>query len=148
MPSIALETGLRATVSFRVDSTHLASEIGSGDTHVLATPMLAAGMEAAAVKAVASALEPGLTTVGAHLDIYHRVASAPGMTVTFEAVLEKISPNGRGLEFRVHAWDEGGDIGHGKHERVIVIRENFERQAQARAAGLPAKSQKRDQARI
>lgn len=128
-----LKPGLSGQASFAVEEKHLASEIGSGEARVFSTPMLVAGIEQAAVQATKASLPPGLTTVGTHVDIYHRLATPPGMTITFEATLEKISPNGRGLGFKVRAWDNGGDIGEGWHERVIVEKDKFEAKAFARA---------------
>lgn len=139
MPDLA--PGLKGTASFMVEEKHLASFAGSGDARVFATPMLVAGIEAAAVNALVRHLEPGFTTVGTHVDIYHVLASALGMTVTFEAILEKISPNGKGLQFKVHAHDEGGNIGYGTHERVIVNREKFEARTQARFGELKSRCQ-------
>lgn len=128
----ALAPGLRGQASFRVEEQCLASRIGSGDARVFSTPMLVAGIEQAAAAVVKPCLEPGYTTVGTHIDVYHRVASPPGMTITFEATLETISPNGRGLGFRVRARDEGGEIGEGTHERVIVELDRFEARASGR----------------
>lgn len=127
-----LKIGMSGLASFKVEQKHLASEVGSGDARVLSTPMLVAGIEQAAASVARPCLGPGLTTVGTHIDIYHRVASPPGMLVTFEATLTDISPNGRGLGFKVRAWDEGGDIGEGRHERVIVELEKFEAKASSR----------------
>lgn len=124
--------GLKGSISFRIEEDQLASKTGSGDTRVFATPMLVAGMEQAAVKALAGCLDPELTTVGTHIDVYHRLASPLGMTVTCEAILKKISPNGKGLFFTVHAHDEGGNIGYGTHERVVVNREKFEATTETR----------------
>ena len=53
-----------ATRSLLVERAHSAKEIGSGDIDVLATPMLIALMEAAALAAVQTFLAPGWTTVG------------------------------------------------------------------------------------
>lgn len=131
----SLAPGLKAQVSHKVEERHLASAAGSGEARVLATPMLVAGIEAAAMAAVKPYLGPGQTTVGTHIDLYHRLATPPGMTVTFEATLERVSPNGRGLRFKASAWDEGGRIGDGVHERVIVDIERFEAKAAARRGG-------------
>lgn len=125
--------GMSGTVSFQVGEENLASTVGSGEARVFATPMLVAGIEQAAVAVIRGFLAPGQTSVGIHIDIYHRAASPPGSTITFEATLTEISPNGRGLSFDVRAWDEGGEIGEGKHERVIVERDKFEARALARA---------------
>lgn len=127
-----LKPGLSGRASFTVEEKHLASTIGSGDARVFSTPMLVAGIEQAAAEVVRPCLDPGLTSVGTHINIYHRVATPKGMTVTFEATLVSISPNGRGLNFKVKAWDEGGDIGEGEHERVIVELKKFEARASKR----------------
>lgn len=132
MTNMMLAPGLTGRATFKIEPRHLASEVGSGDTHVLATPMLIAGMEEAAVNAVRDVLEPGMTTVGTHVNVYHKMASVLEMTVFFEARLEKISPDGKGLEFLLRAWDERGEIAEGRHERVIVDRDKFEQKAQAR----------------
>lgn len=127
-----LMPGMSGAASFRVDEENLASTVGSGEARVFATPMLVAGIEQAASSVARRFLAPGQTSVGTHIDIYHRAASPPGSTITFEATLTEISPNGRGLRFDVRAWDEGGVIGEGKHERVIVEKDKFEARAVAR----------------
>lgn len=121
--------GLIGRISFVIKPEHLAPALGSGDARVFATPMLVAGIEAAACAVTRPRLPPEQTTVGTHINIYHRAASPLGMKVTFEATLASISPNGRALLFRVRAFDAAGDVGEGEHERVIVNLEKFEASA-------------------
>lgn len=129
-----LEIGASKQISFKVEEKHLAIAVGSGDTRVFSTPMLAAGIEAVAAELARPCLAPDLTSVGIHMDIYHRAASPPGMTITFEATVSSISDNGKRIAFSVRAWDEGGEIGEGLHERVIVNKKKFEEKAAARFA--------------
>jgi fluoroacetyl-CoA thioesterase len=101
-----------------VERAHTASEIGSGSVEVLATPMMIALMEAAAVDAVQEYLPDGWTTVGTRVDVKHLRASPLGEEVTAEASLVK--REGRVLEFAVTASDSTGVIGQGNHKRSII----------------------------
>lgn len=134
-PSLAI--GMTKKVSFRVEERHLASEIGSGDARVFSTPMLTAGFEMAAAQLAKPCLDPGMTSVGVHMDVYHQIATPPGMLVTFEATLEEIGHYGRRLVYTVRAWDEGGQIGMGVHERVVVNGAKFQANAEARLKKHP-----------
>ena len=127
-----LQPGLTANVSFEVKSEHLAPALGSGDARVFSTPMLVAGIEAAACAITRPRLPRTLTTVGTHVDIRHKAATPLGMLVTFEATLVEISANGKGLSFSVSARDEAGEICEGRHERVIVDWRKFEAKTAAR----------------
>jgi len=101
-----------------VEKAHAASEIGSGRVEVLATPMMIALMEAAAVEAVQEYLPEGWTTVGTRVDIEHLRATPLGGVVTAKASLVK--RDGRVLEFAVTASDSTGVIGQGNHQRHII----------------------------
>ncbi len=91
-------------------------------------------MEATAVALVQEGLEDGLTTVGTGINVTHVSATPVGMEVRFEAELTEIAPNGKGLRFRVAAYDAAGLIGEGTHERVVVDRDRFERRAAGKQA--------------
>lgn len=106
-----------------MSSDNTALKMGSGDMEVFATPAMIALMENAAMNAVASALDAGMTTVGTMMRSTHTKASAIGAVVTAEA--ELVAVEGRRLTFAVKAWDERGAIGEGEHERFIVDRERF-----------------------
>lgn len=85
---------------------------------VLATPVLVMVIENAALAALEPYLEPGETAVGMCVDIRHLAPTLVGMRVIGEASVTRIE--GRQIQFRVSAADEGGQIGAGNHERMIV----------------------------
>jgi len=120
---MTLEPGLSHTSSLKVEERHLAVNVGSGDLPVLATPMMMALMENAAMMAVSPAIEEGQTTVGGQISSSHLKPTGLGHTVT--ATAELIAVEGRKLTFRISASDEDGIIGEGEHLRFIVGREKF-----------------------
>lgn len=118
-----MEKGLKHISTTTVTAANTALTMGSGDMEVFATPAMVALMENAAMKAVAPHLPEGSTTVGAMMQTSHIKPSAPGETVTAEAVLQEV--DGRKLTFRVTASDSEETIGEGIHIRYIVDRERF-----------------------
>lgn len=120
---MALELGLKHTSTLQVSESHLAVNVGSGDLRVLATPMMMALMENAAMLAVAPELEEGQSTVGGQIASSHLKPTGMGHTVTATAELVKVE--GRKLYFKVSASDEEGLIGEGEHLRFVVGREKF-----------------------
>ena len=118
-----MEIGLTHTSTLTVENKHLAIQAGSGDLEVLATPVMMALMENAAMLAVKEALDEGMTTVGGHISSSHLKPTALGKTITATAVLTGIE--GRKLPFKVVAEDETGTIGEGEHLRFIVDRKKF-----------------------
>ena len=118
-----MEIGLEHTSTLVVEERHLACNVGSGDLQVLATPMMMALMENAAMLAVAPALEEGMSTVGGQISSSHIKPTGLGHTVTARAVLTEA--DGRKLKFHIEAHDEEGLIGEGDHLRFIVGREKF-----------------------
>lgn len=120
---MTLEPGLTHTSSMRVEEHHLAINAGSGDLRVLATPMMMALMENAAMLAVAPYLEKDQSTVGGQISSSHLKPTGLGHMVT--ATAELISVDGRKLRFKISASDEEGLIGEGEHLRFIIEREKF-----------------------
>lgn len=120
---MSLETGLTHTSTLRVEEQHLALNVGSGDLRVLATPMMMALMENAAMLAVAPALDEGQSTVGGQISSSHLKPTGLGHTITATAELIKVE--GRKLTFHISALDEDGLIGEGDHLRFIVGRDKF-----------------------
>ncbi|WP_027371538.1 thioesterase family protein [Desulfovermiculus halophilus] len=118
-----LKSGARGTAAKILQPEDLADQVGSGDLPVLATPVMAALMEKAAVDCVQKMLEEGTTSVGIRLDISHLAATPEGMEIRAQAELTGV--NGKKLVFTVQAWDEAELIGQGTHERVVVSRERF-----------------------
>ena len=118
---IPLNTAAQKTTL--VEEALTAEHIGSGSVHVLATPMMIALMEAAALEAVQPYLSEGWTTVGTRVDIEHVRPTPVGEEVTAEALLIKVED--RALEFSVKAMDSRGLIGQGTHHRFIINLEKF-----------------------
>ena len=123
MTAPTLQTGLIGRADKTVQAQDLADQVGSGDLPVLATPIMAALMEEAAVSCVREALDSNTTSVGINLDISHLAATPKGKRVQAQAELAEVK--GKKLIFAVKAWDEAELIGQGTHERVIVNRQAF-----------------------
>ncbi len=119
----AIPDQVSAKQTMVIERAHTASEIGSGSVEVLATPMMIALMEAAAVDAVQDYLPEGWTTVGTRVGVEHLRASPLGEVVIAEATL--IRSEGRVLDFSVTASDSSGVIGQGNHRRFIVNSKTF-----------------------
>lgn len=118
-----MEIGRSFTSTLIVDNSQTAMQLGSGDLPVFATPALIALMENAAMMTVQDALLAEKTTVGVSVSVKHTKATPLGATVKAKATL--VGSDGAKLTFRVEAWDEVGEIGHGEHVRYIVDRESF-----------------------
>jgi fluoroacetyl-CoA thioesterase len=128
-----LEPGLVGTATLTVIDNHTAARLGSGRAPVLATPMMIALMEAAAVECVEGALPEGQESLGTSVEIEHIAATPVGMIVSARAELRHV--DGRRLTFDVEARDERELIGKGRHTRVLVDSARFRAKAQAKAGG-------------
>ena len=111
------------TSTITVAEQHLACTVGSGDLPVLATPMMVALMENAAMLCVQPDLAEGESTVGSMVNVSHIKPTALGKKVSATATL--LSREGRKLTFHVEAHDEQGLIGEGEHVRYIINKEKF-----------------------
>lgn len=111
------------TSTIIVEDKHLACTVGSGDLPVLATPMMVALMENAAMLCVQSELAEGESTVGSQISVSHIKPTALGKKVSAKATL--LSREGRKLTFHVEAHDEEGLIGEGEHTRYVINKEKF-----------------------
>lgn len=120
---MSLEPGLVGTATLVVGETHTAAYFGSGRAPVLATPMMIALMEAAAVDCIERHLPEGRESLGVHVDVEHTAATPVGVKVTARAELKEI--DGRALTFEVEAHDGTEVIGKGRHKRVVVDTERF-----------------------
>ena len=118
-----IEVGLKHISKLTVTEAVTAISIGSGDMPVLATPMLLALMENAAMLAVKEALPEGCTTVGGHIASSHLKPSKIGDVVRAEAEVTKVE--GKKIEFKVAAYSGEALLGEGTHLRFIVEREKF-----------------------
>ncbi len=122
--------GLTAELEHTVTDADTASKWGSGLVPVFSTPALVGLMESAAVATLTGHLSPGLTTVGAHIDVRHLAATPVGMQVRARAELTAVE--GRKLVFKIQAWDEVELIGEAGHERFVVDEARFLGRIQAK----------------
>lgn len=118
-----VEIGMKHTSLLTVTTAATAKEVGSGDLPVLATPMLLALMENAAMLAVKDALPEGATTVGGHIESSHLRPSKVGDVVRAEAEVTKVE--GKKIELKVAAYTGDMLLGEGSHLRFIVDKEKF-----------------------
>ena len=115
--------GLSHTSQMIVTEADTAIKMGSGDMPVLATPVMMALMENAAMLAVADHLPEGCTTVGGHIASSHIKPSKLGDTITAKATVTHV--DGKKIEFKVEAHCGDTLLGEGTHLRFIVDKEKF-----------------------
>ncbi len=115
--------GQQARVQRTVAASDTAEQFGNAGVRVLATPVLCAWFENAALACIQTNLEQGEATVGTKLSIEHLAATPLGMLVSVEAELVEIDR--RRLTFRIEARDEQEVIGRGLHERFVIDLQRF-----------------------
>lgn len=118
-----IEIGTKHISTTVVDSTNVASAVGSGGLDVFATPAMVALMEHAAMTAVAPFLAEGDTTVGGHIATSHIAPSPIGATIQAEATVTAVE--GRKIEFDVEARCGEQLLGKGTHIRFVVNEAKF-----------------------
>lgn len=118
-----LRPGLKHVVTRVVREEDTAKHIGSGSVNVLSTPTMIAWMENTALELAEKYLPENQTTVGIHVDVYHKAPAPVGARVVVEAELVEVK--GRRLVFKVRAYSGEVVIGEGVHERYIVDKDKF-----------------------
>lgn len=118
-----IEIGLKYTSELVVTEAVTAITVGSGDMPVLATPMMMALMENAAMLAVKDYLPEGSTTVGGHIESSHLKPSKVGDVVNATAEVTKV--DGKKIYFKVSAFSGDTLLGEGTHLRFVVDKERF-----------------------
>lgn len=118
-----LKKGLKGFASLTVEEEHTAFHVGSGTENVLATPVMIALMEAAAVDCVEHLLDVGQTSLGTHVSVDHKLPTPMGHSV--KATAELIEIEGRRLKFSIFVEDTSRIIGAGIHIRAVVETEDF-----------------------
>lgn len=108
----------------------LACNVGSGIVSVLATPMMIAKMEHAALECLAPFLEEGETSVGVMMNSTHDAATPCGMNIVVSAKIVAIDR--KKISFEIIARDDQDQIGKASHDRFVVNKERFEQKAQAK----------------
>jgi fluoroacetyl-CoA thioesterase len=134
-----LKPGLLGTATLVVGTEHTAPQFGSGRAPVLATPIMIALMEAAAVDCVERLLDEGQESLGVRIDVEHTAGTPIGLAVTATAELQKVS--GRKLAFYVEARDSREVIGKGRHERVVVDAASFRAKVAAKVGAARLNTQ-------
>jgi fluoroacetyl-CoA thioesterase len=124
--------GLEGSVEETVTEEMTADRVGSGDVRVLATPMVIALVERAAVQSLAGNLPQGSTSVGASVELAHLAPTPVGAEVTARTRLEHVE-GGRRLTFSFTVEDPAGEIASGTHVRIVVDRKRFEETAAKRS---------------
>jgi fluoroacetyl-CoA thioesterase len=133
-----LKPGLKHAFSYTVPVTktvpHLYSESPELQEmpEVFATGFLVGLMEWTCVQLLKPHLDAGEGSLGVHIDVSHKAATPPGLTVTVEA--ECVEVRGPRAKFALRAHDGIDEIGAGAHERFIVTWERFERGIAAKKA--------------
>ena len=121
---------MKGSVKMTAACENTAAALDSALLPVFGSPYMIALIESAAAGAVRAALEEGQNTVGTKFEIEHVAATPVGMCVWAEAELVQV--DGKRLVFDVTAYDDGGLIGKGRHERFIVSGEKFVARANAK----------------
>ena len=99
---------------------------------VFATGFMVGLMEWTCVQLLEPHLDEGEGSLGVHIDVSHKSATPPGMTVTVDA--ECIEVRGPRAKFKVVAHDGIDEIGAGTHVRFIVSWDRFNRGVAAQLA--------------
>ena len=118
-----MEIGIRGTSETVVDSSNVASAVGSGLLDVFSTPAMIALMEKACKDSVEPYLEEGQGTVGIRLEVDHLAAVPIGEKVWAESELTAI--DGRVLTFSVTVRSEKEKVGEGIHKRCVISNSRF-----------------------
>ncbi|MGH7126673.1 MAG: thioesterase family protein, partial [Stellaceae bacterium] len=112
--------GAKGMFTLQVAPQHLANQFKDAMLPpVLATPVMIMAMENAALNAVKPYLEAGESALGTSVNVRHLAATPVGQRIVAEA--EVTGVEGRRIDFKVTARDEREEIGHGTHERMIVV---------------------------
>ena len=126
--------GKNAVVRKIVQKADSSGNYSLGLNELLSTPACIDMVIRAAVEAVDKHLPQGYVTVGRTIDFTHDHATLVGMTVNVKATLTEIQ--GKNLVFKVEAWDELGEVGHGSHERVVIRKKDVIDKAKERGKYL------------
>lgn len=118
-----IQIGMEGQARTMVQRADTASEVGSGNLLVYATPCMAALMEGAACETIENSLPDGQTSVRTELLIRHTSATPVGLEVWATAKVTAVE--GKTITFSIAAYDEAGQIGEGTHSRVIVSTQKF-----------------------
>jgi fluoroacetyl-CoA thioesterase len=125
----SLRAGLKHRFSYTVPQSktvpHLYREAPQLQAmpEVFATGFMVGLMEWTCVQLLEPHLDQGEGSLGTHIDVSHKAATPPGMTVTVDAECTEV--RGPRARFNLTAHDGIDEIGSGTHERFIVAWDRF-----------------------
>ena len=125
--------GVEEVVEGPVTANMTARSVRSGDVPVLATPMVLALVEGAAVRALEGKLPPGTTTVGVSVNLTHAAPTPVGETVEVRVRVDAVEE--RRIHFSFHVADGQGAVAFGIHQRALIDRDRFLEFAERRRSG-------------
>ncbi len=128
--------GMSEIVQKTVERKHTGYSYGGGGAmeDLLATPAYVNLMIHAAIQTVDHRLPKGYITVGRTMEFTHEAPTGTGMSVSIQATVTEVRGNRVILE--IIASDELGEIGSGRHERVVVNRDDWAKKVQERLKPL------------
>ena len=128
--------GISEIVQKTVERKHTGYSYGGGGAmeDLLATPAYVNLMIHAAIQTVDHRLPKGYITVGRTMEFTHEAPTGTGMSVSIQATVTEVRGNRVILE--IIASDELGEIGSGRHERVVVNRDDWAKRVQERLKPL------------
>jgi predicted thioesterase len=88
-------------------------------------------IERTARKLLEDHLPPGLSSVGAHLDVRHLAPTPVGSRVV--AHVEVVAVEGNRIKFNVQAHDPHEQVGVGSHIRYVIDEAQFLRRVEEKA---------------
>jgi fluoroacetyl-CoA thioesterase len=131
--SIVHLLGVEKVIEGPVTENMTAIRVRSGDVPVLATPMVLALVERAAVSALEGKLPPGTTTVGVSAELTHAAPTPVGETLEVRVRVDAVEE--RRVHFSFHVADAQGAVAFGMHQRTIIDRDRFLEFAERRRSG-------------
>jgi len=139
----SLKAGLKHRFSYMVPANKTVPQLYPESWELAVMPeVFAPGfmvglMEWTCVQLLEPHLDEGEGSLGTHIDVSHKSATPPGMTVTVDA--ECVEVRGPRARFQVVAHDGLDEIGAGTHERFIVSWDRFNRGVAAKQAKASSK---------
>ncbi len=115
---MTIEIGLTGTHRLDIETRHTGAANGFPGLPVLSNPWLTLVCEMACHDAIHRGLEPGMASVGIHLDLFHLAPVAAGGTLSVDATVVEIDR--RRLRFSVAGTDCSRQVLRGTHDRFLV----------------------------
>lgn len=133
-----LAIGQNAVIRKVVQKSDTAGNYNCALNELLATPACVEMTINAAVETIDRYLPEGFISVGCSVEFSHTAPTSLGMTINIKTTIVAIE--GHHIILEITAWDEMGEIGHGRHERAVVNREATLKKAKERTKFLVRRS--------